>query len=52
MDLELRVARPDDASTLGRIDYETFKAIADQHNFQLDLPISGGCNHGGIVAVV
>ncbi len=38
MDLKLRAAAPDDAPVLGRIDYDAFKAIADQHNFPPDYP--------------
>ncbi|HEX2647714.1 MAG TPA: GNAT family N-acetyltransferase [Candidatus Dormibacteraeota bacterium] len=36
MDLILRRARPDDAAECGRIMYEAFKSIADQHNFAPD----------------
>ncbi len=38
MNLKLRVGSADDAPALGRIDYEAFKAIADQHNFPPDYP--------------
>ena len=36
--LALRPARPEDAAACGRICYEAFGAIADQHNFPRDFP--------------
>jgi len=38
MDIKLREGRPDDAQACGRIVYEAFKAIADEHNFPPDFP--------------
>jgi predicted N-acetyltransferase YhbS len=38
MDVQLRDGRPDDAETCGRICYEAFKHIADEHNFPSDFP--------------
>lgn len=38
MELILRPATPDDAPELGRICYDAFGAIADQHNYPHDLP--------------
>jgi predicted N-acetyltransferase YhbS len=38
MNISLRAGRPDDAETCGKICYEAFKALADQHNFPLDFP--------------
>jgi len=38
MDVKLREGRPDDAQSCGRIVYEAFKSIADQHNFPPDFP--------------
>ena len=38
MNVELRPGRLDDAPALGRICYEAFKAIADEHNFPPDFP--------------
>lgn len=38
MNLNLRAGRPEDAETCGRICYEAFKAIAEQHNFPVDFP--------------
>lgn len=38
MNIILRPGRPDDAETCGRICYEAFSAIADQHNFPHDFP--------------
>jgi predicted N-acetyltransferase YhbS len=38
VNVSLRSAHAEDASVLGRIDYEAFKAIADQHNFPPDYP--------------
>jgi predicted N-acetyltransferase YhbS len=38
MDVVLRRGRPDDATECGRIIYEAFKSIADQHNFAPDFP--------------
>ena len=34
MNVTLRAGRPADAEACGRICYEAFKAIADQHNFR------------------
>ncbi len=34
----LRAGRPDDATDCGRICYEAFKAISEQHNFPPDFP--------------
>jgi predicted N-acetyltransferase YhbS len=38
MAIEIRLGRPEDAPALGRICYEAFKAIADEHNFPPDFP--------------
>jgi GNAT superfamily N-acetyltransferase len=38
MDVQLRPGKADDAMTLGRICYEAFKAIANEHNFPPDFP--------------
>src|SRR5215203_4026903 len=38
MSLILRGGRPEDAEMTGRICYEAFKTIADQHNFPRDFP--------------
>lgn len=38
MDVRLREGRPEDAQACGRIVYEAFKSIADQHNFPPDFP--------------
>jgi len=38
MDVTLRPGRPDDSKECGRILYEAFKSIADQHNFPPDFP--------------
>ncbi len=38
MDVKLRPGRPEDAEVCGRIIYEAFGAIADQHNFPKDFP--------------
>ena len=38
MNINLRPGRPDDAETCGRICYEAFNTIADQHNFPHDFP--------------
>jgi GNAT superfamily N-acetyltransferase len=38
MNISLRPGRPDDAETCGRICYEAFNTIADQHNFPHDFP--------------
>lgn len=38
MNINLRAGRPEDADVCGRICYEAFAAIADQHNFQHDFP--------------
>jgi predicted N-acetyltransferase YhbS len=38
MDISIREARPEDAQACGKIDYEAFKSIADQHNFPPDFP--------------
>jgi predicted N-acetyltransferase YhbS len=38
MDLTLRPGRPEDAELCGRICYEAFKTIAEQHNFPPDFP--------------
>ncbi len=38
MDLTLRSATPDDAPEAGRVLYEAFKSLADQHNFPPDFP--------------
>ena len=38
MDVQLRPGKTDDAMTLGRICYEAFKAIANEHNFPPDFP--------------
>jgi hypothetical protein len=44
MNLKLRPPRPEDAPGLGRICYEAFKAIADEHNFPPDFPNVAGSN--------
>lgn len=41
MNITLRPGRPDDAEACGRICYEAFSAIADQHNFPHDFPDEG-----------
>ena len=41
MDVQLRDGRPDDAEACGRICYEAFKHIADEHNFPSDFPDVG-----------
>jgi predicted N-acetyltransferase YhbS len=38
MDVQLRDGRPDDAAACGRICFEAFKRIADEHNFPSDFP--------------
>jgi ribosomal protein S18 acetylase RimI-like enzyme len=38
MDVQLRDGRPDDAAACGRICYEAFRHIADEHNFPSDFP--------------
>jgi predicted N-acetyltransferase YhbS len=38
MEVKLREGQPDDAQVCGRIAYEAFKSIADEHNFLPDLP--------------
>src|SRR6266581_5821133 len=38
MELRLRSGTPADAKECGRIVYEAFKSIADQHNFPPDFP--------------
>jgi predicted N-acetyltransferase YhbS len=38
MNTNLRSGKPEDAETCGRICYEAFNAIADQHNFPHDFP--------------
>ena len=38
MDVKLREGRPDDAQVCGRIAYDAFKAIAEEHNFPPDFP--------------
>jgi predicted N-acetyltransferase YhbS len=38
MDVELRPGRPEDAEVCGRIIFDAFGAIADQHNFPRDFP--------------
>ena len=38
MNLTLRPGKPEDASACGVIEYEAFKAIADEHNFPPDFP--------------
>jgi predicted N-acetyltransferase YhbS len=38
MDIKLRPGRPEDSEVCGRIIYEAFGAIADQHNFPKDFP--------------
>ena len=40
MAAEIREAKEGDASICGRIAYEAFKAIADEHNFPPDFPTS------------
>ena len=39
MELELRPGRPEDAETCGQIFYAAFTAIAQRHNFPLDIPV-------------
>jgi GNAT superfamily N-acetyltransferase len=39
MKVTLRTARPEDSETCGRICYDAFKAINDQHGFPPDFPI-------------
>ena len=39
MEFELRPGRPEDAETCGQIFYEAFAAIAQRHNFPLDIPV-------------
>jgi predicted N-acetyltransferase YhbS len=38
MDVRLREGRPDDAQACGRIAYEAFRSIAEEHNFPPDFP--------------
>src|SRR5262249_7569278 len=38
MDITLREVRLDDADACARINYEAFKAIAEEHNFPPDFP--------------
>lgn len=38
MDISLRAGKIDDAETCGRICYQAFKSISDQHNFPHDFP--------------
>ena len=38
MAIELRAARPEDASACGHVLYHAFKALADQHDFPPDFP--------------
>ena len=38
MDVQLRDGRPEDAAACGRICYEAFKSIAEEHNFPSDFP--------------
>lgn len=38
MEVKLREGRPDDAQACGRIVYEAFKTIAEEHNFPPDFP--------------
>ena len=38
MNVNLRVGKPDDATTCGLICYQAFTAISDQHNFPHDFP--------------
>lgn len=38
MNIKLRPALPEDAATCGRICYEAFKTISEQHNFTPDIP--------------
>jgi predicted N-acetyltransferase YhbS len=40
MNVTIREAKPADATTAGRICYEAFKAIGEQHNFPPDFPNS------------
>jgi hypothetical protein len=60
MTVSLRPGRPEDAQECGRICFEAFSAIADQHNFARDIPsveIATGLasyllGHPGIFSVV
>ncbi len=60
MEVKIREAREDDAPACGRICYEAFKAIADEHNFAPDFPdaetavgvLSMTLRNGGFYAVV
>jgi predicted N-acetyltransferase YhbS len=60
MTVTLRAGRPPDAEQCGRICYEAFKAIAEQHNFPPDFPtrevavglLSMMLSHGGFHSVV
>ena len=60
MNFMLRPATPDDAQHCGRICYEAFKSIAEQHNFPPDWPspeaatdrLSGILSHPGYYGVV
>jgi predicted N-acetyltransferase YhbS len=60
MTLTLREGTPADAEACGRICYQAFKAIAEQHNFPPDFPspeVAGGLlsmmlSHGGFHSVV
>jgi GNAT superfamily N-acetyltransferase len=38
MSLNVRVGRPEDAASCGRICFEAFKSISEQHNFPPDFP--------------
>src|SRR5919198_2034920 len=60
MQVQLRPGTIEDAKECGRIDYEAFKSIADQHNFPPDFPsleVATGVttmllSHPGFYAVV
>jgi hypothetical protein len=60
MPVKLRPGTIEDAKECGRIDYEAFKSIADQHNFPPDFPsvevatavVTMLLSHPGFYAVV
>ena len=60
MNITLRPGRPEDASACGRICYQAFKTIAEEHGFPPDFPdietatgiVSSLLTHPGIYSVV
>lgn len=39
MTIQIRMMKPEDVETCGRICYEAFKGIAEKHNFRKDFPV-------------